>query len=196
MCFPNVSQLAHKSDFDQISNKLKILSKSRITTIGMVFESWDPKLYDEKSLGSNWVPVWVPFGTQNKTKISRFEQILIFTTQNIATMVHKMVPQWYPECRMVPKWYPGWYPKSLTLFIVWSIFIILRESKNGPEAILTLNLGTMDDIFRKGVMPASWEKKRYEITRLIYLPSLKLLYFCQILSFHLWANFSLLGTIQ
>ena len=59
-----------------------------------------------------WVPLWVPFGTQNKTKISKFEEISIFIAHKNATMVPKMVPQWYPECRMVPKWYPGWYPSG------------------------------------------------------------------------------------
>ena len=134
-----------------------------------------------------WVPLWVPFGTQNMTKISKFEEILIFTTPKNANMVPKMVPQWYPNGTQV-------VPKLPDTFYCMINFHQFQGPKNGSEATLAIILGTIASswvpsmIFSENISSQLFKKKLSSLSRIIYLPSLKLLFFCQIPNFHLWAN--------
>ena len=113
-----------------------------------------------------------------------------------------MVPKMSNGTQMVPKMVPKWYPNSLTHFIEWSIFIIF-EVKKWPQGYFdhhfgyhTWFLGTIDYFFGTHTISATSEKKTGSLTRIIYLPNLKILIFGQIHDFHLWDTLHFLGTIE
>ena len=89
---------------------------------------------------------------------------------------------------MVPKWYPKWYPSGTqTLLHILSNgqFLSFLKSKNGLKATLIIILGTIPDfwvpliIFLEHIPSQLPQKKTGSLTRIIYLPSLKLLIFGQ-----------------
>ena len=95
-------------------------------------------------------------------------------------------------------------PKLPDTFYCMINFHHFEGPKNGSEATLTIILGTIGNswvplmIFSENISCQLLEKKyiTVTVTCIIYLPSLKLLFFCQILNFHLWANCHFLGTIE
>ena len=95
---------------------------------------------------------------------------------------------------MVPK-LPDAFYRMINFHHFWS-------PKNGPKATLTMILGTIANfwvpliIFWNTYYVSYLRKKMYQITRIIYLPSLELLIFCQIDDFHLWDTLHFLGTIE
>ena len=90
-------------------------------------------------------------------------------------------------------------PKLPDAFYCTINFHQFKGPKNGPEATLAIILGTIASswvpsmIFSENISCQLLEKKTYTLSRIIYLPNLKLLGFCQIPNLHLWANLQFFG---
>ena len=118
-------------DFNEISNKLKNRSKSCTITIDTILESWDPKLHDEKFLGT------ILYLKQDKN-LKIWGNLDFYSTQKCHHGTQDgtpMVPRMSNGTQMVPRMVPKWYPNFLTHFIVWSIFIILRVQKMAQKPL-------------------------------------------------------------
>ena len=115
-------------------------------------------------------------------------------TQNGTPMVPKMLNGTQNSTQVVPKLSDAFY-RMINFHHFWS-------PKNGSKATLTMILGTILNfwvpliIFLEHILCKLFKKKTYPITRIIYLPSLELLIFCQIHHFHLWDSLHFLGTIE